>query len=633
MRRRRRALWVLLALAALGLGVFLIPTVWLRPWSIEHLYARVFVEYALAHPMLLSQLRILEPWGIRFHNDELDDFSPAAAEREAARARRNLELLRSYPKQGQPPAQRLSTEVLEWYLAVRVDGERFLLHDLPLNQLDGVHSALPDFMLNVHGLADERDARDYVERLRGFGRALDQVLEGVHARAARGLAPPRFVVERLRGQLEDLLAAAPAEHLLVRELERRLAALPGLAEGRREALVADARAAVAEVVLPAYRRVAAALPALEAAARPADGVWSLPDGDAYYAWTLRLHTTTELGAGEIHRLGLAEVARIQGEARAILEAEGRPAGDLGEALAELGRNPRFLYPDDEEGRARILADYQAIVDETLARLPALFGRLPRAPVRVARVPAFKEAGAPGAYYQPPALDGSRPGTFFANLRSVAELPRFGMRTLTYHEAVPGHHLQIALALELRGVPFFRRVVPFTAFSEGWALYAERLAAEAGLHPTPWDRLGALQAELFRAVRLVVDTGLHAKRWSREQAIGYMARESGMALGDVSAEVERYIVDPGQACAYKVGQLELLRLRERARAAQGPRFDLREFHDLVLGQGALPLVVLERVVEEWLEERSSAGARPYPRAGPRHLTIVASPDPGRREDAG
>ena len=240
-----------------------------------------------------------------------------------------------------------------------------------------------------------------------------------------------------------------------------------------------------------------------------------------------------------------------------------------------------------------------------ARLPELFGRLPKAAVTVERVPPFKEAGAAGAYYNPPSFDGSRPGTFYANLRDPREVQKFGMRTLTYHEAVPGHHLQLALSWEMEGLPFFRRVIPFTAYMEGWALYAERLALEQGWHPTPYDRLGAYQAEMFRAVRLVVDTGIHAKRWTRAQAFDYMLRNTGQPPGDVQAEIDRYIVMPGQACAYKIGQLEILALRHEAMQRLGERFDLRAFHDVVLGEGAVPLALLRRVVERWVE-RVEAG---------------------------
>ena len=245
-----------------------------------------------------------------------------------------------------------------------------------------------------------------------------------------------------------------------------------------------------------------------------------------------------------------------------------------------------------------LRQHRAIVDEVTGRLPELFGRLPAAPVEVQRVPVFKQAGAAGAYYNPPSLDGSRPGIFYANLRDVTEIPRFGMRTLAFHEAVPGHHLQIALAMENGDLPLFRRFLPLTVFVEGWALYAERLALENGLHPTPYDRLGALSAELFRAVRLVVDTGIHAKRWTREEAIAYMIVNAGMPATDARAEIERYIVMPGQACAYKTGQLKILALRERAKARLGADFDLRDFNDLVLSNGALPLEILDRVVATW-----------------------------------
>ncbi|MBW2316348.1 MAG: DUF885 domain-containing protein, partial [Deltaproteobacteria bacterium] len=277
---------------------------------------------------------------------------------------------------------------------------------------------------------------------------------------------------------------------------------------------------------------------------------------------------------------------------------GLEVGDPIVALGALAAAERFLYGGDDAAREAILTDFRSMVEDAERRLPPLFGRLPKAPVSVERVPPFKEAGSAGAYYNPPSFDGTRPGTFYANLRDPREVQKFGMRTLTYHEAIPGHHLQIALSWEMEGQPFFRRVIPFTAFTEGWALYAERLALEEGWHPTPYDRLGALQAEMFRAVRLVVDTGLHAKRWSRDRAFNYMLRQTGQPPIEVQAEIDRYIVMPGQACAYKIGQLRILAARDRARERLGAQFDLRAFHDLVLGQGALPLAVFERVVENW-----------------------------------
>ncbi|MDD1633181.1 MAG: DUF885 domain-containing protein, partial [Methylococcaceae bacterium] len=480
----------------------------------------------------------------------------------------------------------------------------FQFHDYPLNQLDGVQVTLPDFMLNVHPLYDARDAEDYVARLARFGVAIDQVIDSVRERAARGVVPPRFVVERVRGQVETFRKGGADENVLLRSFVKRIGAIERLSPEARDQLTQAVRTQVESVVLPAWQRLAEYLPELQAQTTDDVGAWKHPEGSLYYGWALRSHTTTRRSAEEIHAIGLREVERIQNEMRAILVNEGLDATDLGATLRGLNAEERFLYPDTDAGRAQVLADYQSILDDAAPRLPALFGRLPQAPVRVERVPAFKEAGAPGAYYMPPPLDGSRPGIFYANLRSVREIPRFGMRTLAYHEAIPGHHLQIAIAQELPGLPIFRRVVPFTAYVEGWALYAERLALESGFHATPFDRLGALVAEVFRAVRLVVDTGIHAQRWSREQAIEYMLQNTGMPETDVVAEIERYIVSPGQACAYKIGQLAILSLRDRAQQSLGPRFDPRAFHDAVLGQGALPLELLETKVGEWLAAGAS-----------------------------
>jgi uncharacterized protein (DUF885 family) len=608
MRRAVRRPGLALAAAAtalaLALAVWIAPALRGRPWSIDHFYTLVFLEVLRRHPMLLTQLRVLEPFGIRAHNRALDDFSVEARREEAAIARRSLRTLESYDRDRQTPEQRLSSDVLAWFLQSQVDGEPFLFHDYPLNQLDGVQVELPDFLVNVHPMNDGRDAVDYLARLAQVGRAVDQGIDAARWRAERGIVPPRFVVERVRAQVDDFLAGGAEANVLLTSFAERLARLDGVSPEQRASLVAAARRQIEQGVLPAWERLAAYLPELEARASAEVGAWKHPDGAAYYAWALRAHTTTGRSADEIHALGLRELERIHAEMRAILAAEGYPAGELGDALRALQREPRFRFPDDDAGRAQILALYQAIIDDAAPRLPALFGRLPQAPVRVERVPPFKEKGAPGAYYMPPPLDRSRPATFYANLRDVRETSRVGMRTLTYHEAIPGHHLQIAIAQELAGLPIFRRVIPFTAYVEGWALYAERLALEHDFHPTPWDRLGALIAEAFRAARLVVDTGLHAKRWTREQAIDYMLRNTGMPEGDVVAEIERYVVWPGQACAYKVGQLAILDLRESARAQLGPRFDLRAFHDVALGSGALPIELLDRVVGQWTAGRAA-----------------------------
>jgi uncharacterized protein (DUF885 family) len=600
--RRSRILVPAAGLLFAALALFLVPTLWGRPWSIDHFYLRVFARFALERPQLLSRLRILEPWGLDWFSDELDDYSVAFARAEAGRAEQELATLRSYDRAAQSGSQRLSSDVLGEFLSLQVEGARFLLHGYPVNQLDGVQVELPDFMLNVHQVGSRPEAEAYVARLSKFGTAFDQVIDGLREREAHGMLPPRFVIERVLDGMRRFLEPPPAEHVLATDFGRRLEQVATLSPGARQDLLARARDAVERVVYPAYRRLAAQLEGMRERAGREDGVWHLPDGEAYYAWTVRWHTTTDHTPEQLHQRGLDEIARIQREMRELLRAEHVPVGDLAATIRALGRDPRFLYPDSDEGRAQLLADYQAIVADAVERLPTLFGRLPRAKVAVQRVPVFKEQGAARAYYDLPPFDGSRPGVFYANLRHTAEHPKFGMRTLAYHEAVPGHHLQIAIAQELEGVPFFRRIVPFTAFIEGWAHYAERLAAESGFFPTRFDRLGELVGEAFRAARLVVDTGIHAKRWTREQAIDYMAANTGLELTEVVAEVERYTVMPGQALAYKTGQLEILELRERARAALGPRFDLRGFHDLVLGGGSLPLTLLSREVDAWIAAR-------------------------------
>ena len=375
-----------------------------------------------------------------------------------------------------------------------------------------------------------------------------------------------------------------------------------LDDATRTRVLGDVEKAIDEAVFPAYAQLISYFEALEPKATSNDGAWSLPDGDAYYAYQVESNTTTTMTPDQIHQLGLAEVARIGGEMDAILREAGYVDGTIGARVRQLAAAPEQLYPDNDEGRKQILADYQRIIDEVSAGLDPYFAVKPKAGVQVKRVPEFSEKTAPGAYYEGPALDGSRPGTFYANLRNVAEVPKMGMRTLAYHEAVPGHHFQIAIAQELKDLPIFRRMVPFTAFAEGWALYAERLAWEAGFEKNPMDNLGRLQAEMFRAVRLVVDTGMHAKHWTREQAIQYMSDNTGMGDDEVTAEIERYLVNPGQALAYKVGMLKILELREKARAELGPKFDLREFHDQVLRNGSMPMEILERVVNDWISEK-------------------------------
>jgi uncharacterized protein (DUF885 family) len=601
MRRARRKLLGALAVLLVALAVFLVPTLWFKPWSIDHYYARVFVEVALRHPMLMTSLGLLDGTPFDFYSDKLDDLSPQFEEKEARFLDRQIATLHSYDRTRLRPKERLSYDVLDWFLTDQQQNNRFMFHDYPLNQLFGAQSEIPSFMMTQHPLKRPRDAEHYVRRVARMGTAFDQVLAGVRTREARGVIPPRFVIREVLDQMKGFIAPPPRQNPLFATFHSRCDSIAGFAQPSRDALEGRLENEIRDVVYPAYRRMIAYEDSALAKATDDDGVWKLPQGDAYYDRCLQSTTTTTLTADSIHALGEREVATLQGEMRRILDAKGYHDRDLAGTIRRVFAEPRFGFAAGDSGRAQILAAYQAILDDARERVRPLFGIQPKARLEVVRVPAFKEATAPGAYYDEPSIGGQRPGRFFANLRDPTETRRPEMRTLAYHEGIPGHHFQLSIQTELKGVPFFRRVIPFTSYAEGWGLYAERLGYENGFQRDAFDSLGALQAELFRAVRLVVDTGIHREHWSRQQAIDYMIANTGMKPTEVVTEVERYIVIPGQACAYKVGQLELLALRERARAELGPRFDLRRFHDVVLGNGSLPLSLLERVVEEWVQD--------------------------------
>jgi uncharacterized protein (DUF885 family) len=599
------AAWLAAAVVAVA-AALLVPTLYLRPYSVDHFYSRLFLQFAWRRPLLLSQLQVLEPLGLRFHNDDLNDLSVEFQIAEADWVEGQLAILRRYDRDRLEPAERVSYDTVEWFLEDVVRGRPYMLHDYPLNQFSGAQSSLPEFMLTGHRLDDLRGARDYVERVRRIGTAFGQLQEGLEVRRRRGVVAPAFVLRLVLREMRELIGVEPVEHPLYLHLAARLDQLD-VSATERARLLDSLRLALGEDLYPAYRRLIDAVEILEESAGEEIGAWSLPDGEAFYDYALDHHATTDVTPDEIHSLGLAEVARIEEEIRGVLRGLDLPAEEPAAEIRRLAREPRFLYSDDEAGRRRMLNDYREIIGEIEARLGRLFEDRPPGKIDVRPVPEGEELVSPAAYYRLPAGDGSRPGTFFVNLREIDRLPRFALRTLAYHEAIPGHHCQGTLATKATGAPLLRRILPLTAFVEGWALYAERLAAEEGFLDDPYDRLGYLEAELFRAALLVVDTGIHARRWNRRRAVDYMTATTGMPRADVMVEVERQIVNPGQACAYKIGQLEILGLRERARRRLAERFDLRRFHTAVLEHGAIPLELLKRVVESWIEKEIDEAA--------------------------
>ncbi|MGI2131149.1 DUF885 domain-containing protein [Shewanella baltica] len=575
-----------------------------KPFFFRAFLDRSVVKMAFESPETLTSLGFLESVGITGHNAELDDDSPEAMEKTFAQVRDLRETLLSYSDADLDENQRISKDIALYLADFALVSEPYRYHNYPLNQLFGVQNGYPSFMQAQHQVHSVGDAENYLSRLQKVKLKFAQTLEGLKIREAKGIIPPKFVIDRVLTEMNDFVATPIQDNILYSSFKTKLADTD-ISADEQARLLAAAEVDIKGYVHPAYQLFIDYFTQLQAKAGTDDGYWALPNGDLAYEQLLKFFTTTNYTADEIHAKGLAEVDRIQSEIMTILAAEGYDISQgFSVAIEALAADPKFYYEDSDAGRAQILVDYQHIVDEVNAGLGDAFRIRPEAGMEVVRIPEFKEKTAPGAYYQQPAIDGSRPGRFYANLYDIKATPKYGMRTLAYHEGIPGHHFQIAVAMELEGMPLIRKMAPFTAYIEGWALYSERLAWELGFQKDPFDNIGRLQAELFRAVRLVVDTGIHHSRWTREQAIDYMKKNTGMSDRDVTAEIERYIVMPGQATAYKVGMMKILELREKAKSALGDKFDLRDFHDVVLKNGAVPLDILETLVDRYIADKNS-----------------------------
>ncbi|MDH5454420.1 MAG: DUF885 domain-containing protein [Gammaproteobacteria bacterium] len=577
-----------------------------KPFMFRAYLDRTPVKIAFQDPEMLTQLGFLESMGITGHNAHLDDVHPDRTDEFFDLMREYGAGLQRYDDADLDDSQRLSKEITQYLTNMILDLEPFRYHTYPANQMGGIQSAFPSFMDSAHQVHSLEDAENYLSRMSELPRKHEQYLLGLKIREDKAIIPPRFVIDRVLDQMREFVATPAEENILYTSLAKKMDEAEDIDAAQAAAILERVVASINDNIYPAYDQFINYFSELEAKAGNDDGYWHLPNGAAAYTLALRLFTTTDYTADEIHQTGLAEVARIQAEMMEIFAAEGIDTSQgYTEAMDAYSSKPEFYYEDSDEGRAQILEDYQAMLDEFNANLDGVFNLRPKAGLEVVRIPEFKEATAPGAYYEQPALDGTRPGRFYANLYDIKATPKFGMRTLAVHEGIPGHHFQIAIALELEGMPLLRRFSLFTAYVEGWALYAERVAWEQGLLPAPADNIGRLTAELFRAVRLVVDTGIHHQRWTRQEAIDYMLANTGMAESDVVSEIERYIVMPGQATAYKVGMMKILELRQKAMDDLGDRFDIRDFHDVVLKNGAVPLDILERIVDEYIASTLAA----------------------------
>ncbi|WP_252097522.1 DUF885 domain-containing protein [Pseudoalteromonas sp. NBT06-2] len=471
-----------------------------------------------------------------------------------------------------------------------------------INQIAGPLIDIPNLLKNQHNIENIQDVKDYLTRLTGLVDLIAAIKNKVLADADNGVILPKALFPNTLGYLTNYTAMPAREHALVTNLVNKMNSVTALTDQQKQSFTNMAISIIDEKLYPAFADIKATMIKLEVKAPNNDGIWAQPNGSEFYQHEILYLADSTLSPDKIHEIGLTEVERISKEMDIILKTQGMTEGTIGERMAKLGNMPEFIYENSDEGRAKLLADLNTEIDKIMVQAPSLFNTIPKFEVLVQRIPVVSQEGAAGGFYMPPALDGSRPGVFSINLKDMKAQPKFSLKSLTYHEAVPGHHFQISLNMEQTDIGIMRQNGQFNAYVEGWALYSEQVAYEMGMYKDdPWGNLGRLQAEVYRAARLVVDTGLHHKRWTRKQAIEYFHNATGTAMSDVESAIDRYMAWPGQALGYKLGMLKILELRDQAKSQLGDKFDIKAFHDLVLLPGARPLTILEADIKRWISQ--------------------------------
>jgi len=567
----------------------------------NQLFEDIFMENVMRSPMYQSYL------GIKDDQDKWDDISEEQAQEDLALQKKHLQQVLAIDESKLDEQTKISWMLMKQKLENEIADFKWRHYNYPVNQMFGLHSSVASLLINQHGISSVDDAEDYIARLNGLPALFEQLGENLELRAEKGIIAPKFVYPYVISDSKNIITGAPFDDgeasALWADFTKKVENLE-VEEDQRDALLAAAEKAMLESVKPAYENLIASVEAIAEQADTKDGAWKFPEGEAFYNNALQRTTTTDLTADDIHQIGLSEVERIHEEMRGIMKDVGFE-GTLQEFFVHMRNNEDFIYPNTEEGRKRYLDEATAYIDNMRGRLDELFINKPKAGLIVKAVEPFREKSAGKAFYQQPSMDGTRPGTYYANLYDMAAMPTYQMEALAYHEGIPGHHMQIAIQQELEGIPKFRRFGRYTAYSEGWGLYTEKLPKEIGLYKDPYSDFGRLAMELWRAVRLVVDTGIHAKKWTREEGIDFYVTNTPNAKSDAVKMVERHIVMPSQATAYKIGMNKILELREKAKTELGDKFDIREFHDVVLGSGPVPLNILEQFVNDYISEKKSA----------------------------
>ncbi|TPN82179.1 DUF885 domain-containing protein [Aquimarina algicola] len=537
-----------------------------------------------------------------------DDMSSKKDAENLSRAKKRLSYLKDSVDTSQlDKATLLSYTLMKQRLENEIEDFKYRFYNYPVNQMHGIQAEIPAFLINMHRISNKSDAEAYISRLDGMDELFAQVISNIKIREKNGVLPPKFVFTKVLNDCKNIIKGKPFdtsknESTLLADFKSKIAKLDFSEEEQKE-LVANAEKALLEGVKPAFDSLITLLNGQQQRATTEDGCWKFPKGTAFYNNALKRTTTTDMTAEEIHQLGLKEVERIHNEMKAIMKQVAFD-GTLQDFFTFMKEDKQFYFSNTKEGKEEYLGEAVKLIDSMKSRLDELFITKPKADIIVKAVEPFREKSAGKAFYQRGTPDGSRPGTYYANLYDMEAMPRYQMEALAYHEGIPGHHMQISIAQELQGIPKFRKFGGYTAYTEGWGLYNELLPKEIGFYSDPYSDFGRLAMELWRACRLVVDTGIHAKKWTREEGIKYYTTNTPNAESDVIKMVERHIVMPSQATAYKIGMNKILELRENAKKELQDQFDIREFHDVVLTNGAVPLNVLEELVKDWIASKNA-----------------------------
>ena len=596
-----------LAIVISVISLYLVNLFLMKPISIDHFLGKELILDLVDSPEALTYIGIFDRYNwLTKHNSRLSIPEEDDLENDIKEIEKGIRTLYKYKDSGLSDIQRNTKEIaiFDWENNLE-ELKKYPYHDYPLNQIGGTHLNTIEFMNSMHPVRKYSEAKDFISRVDLIKDVYEGTLKDLEKQAAIGIFPPEFVFDHVITQLNEFINYSHSEHPLYTEFMKKVKELD-LSVEEESYLDSEIKRAIDESVTPGFMLLNEFMLKTQKYANKNHGMWSQPDGDEYYKLRIRSYTTTDYSPEKIHQMGLSEVARISKRMREILTTLGYDENKTtGELMNELNEDLDFLYADTPDRKEIVVNDYMEMVNEAIEVMTDYFHTMPKSEVVVKAVPEYSEATQAGGYYQAPALDGSRPGVFYANLYDIKQTPTYSMRTLAYHEATPGHHHQIAHSLENEDLSLYRRFGYGTsAFSEGWALYAERLALEVGLAENPYDELGILQSELFRSVRLVVDTGMHYKRWTREEAMDYMKSITGMSDTEVRVEIERYIVWPGQALSYKVGMIKMLELREKAKQELGDQFNIKDFHSAVLDHGNPPLFIVEKMIDKMISDAKS-----------------------------